>query len=427
MVEDDVVVTDEAGALAEVVELVAVNTWLVATNVVVVCPTTVDDVPVPAQLFAAHSRTPTAMTTVALRRQRYRLSETRVPTKATFTQSRHEIWPDDSPRAHACIVWSNMNRTVSEDEARALALAVTAALAESGYRSRLAPIHLVEQMRQTLVDLREQGLVSEKLSQEYRLGREFSPPPEVPEPRTLVVVAYPSPAVRVRFQLASGPLEAVIPPTYISTSGAEQALEILRSLLEPAGHSVARARVPVKLLAVRSGLAHYGRNNVAYVRNLGSLVRLDVFCTDADLGAQEYKTKASQLMSCCPPCRNCHHVCPTGCIPLAGTVIDAARCLTYLNEREGEWPDWLDPRAHNSLVGCMLCQELCPANRYYLRIQKVVAEFDRGETEIILENLPPEQLPERVRVKLKELDLEEYSTVLGRNLLALAEAQEGSA
>ena len=320
-----------------------------------------------------------------------------------------------------------MQESAREDQPHALASAILAALGEAGYRSRLAPIHLVEQARQTLLELREQGLVSEKLSEEYGVGRQFSPPPEVPEPRTLVVVAYPSPAVRVRFQLASGPLEAVIPPTYISASGTERALEVLRSLLEPAGHSVARTRAPVKLLAVRSGLAHYGRNNVAYVRNLGSLVRLDVFCTDADLGAKEYKTKASQLMSCCPPCRNCHHVCPTGCIPLAGTVIDATRCLTYLNEREGEWPDWLDPRGHNSLVGCMRCQELCPANRYYLRVQKVVAEFDREETEIILRNLPPEQLPERVRVKLKELDLEGYSTVLGRNLLALAEAQEGSA
>ncbi len=219
----------------------------------------------------------------------------------------------------------------------------------------------------------------------------------------------------------------MIPPTYISTSGAEQALKILRSLLEPEGHSVARTRVPVKLLAVRSGLAQYGRNNVAYVKNLGSLVRLDVFCTDADLGAEEHKTKASQLMSCCPPCRNCHHVCPTGCIPHAGTVIDATRCLTYLNEWEGEWPDWLDHRAHNSLVGCTLCQELCPANRYYLRKQRVVAEFDREETEIIHRNLPTEQLPEHVRLKLRELDLEGYSTVLGRNLLALAEAQEESA
>ena len=51
-----------------------------------------------------------------------------------------------------------------------------------------------------------------------------------------------------------------------------------------------------------------------------------------------------------------------------------------------------------------------------------MAEFDREETEIILKNLPPEELPVPVLAKLKELDLEEYSPVLGRNLLALRDA-----
>ena len=53
----------------------------------------------------------------------------------------------------------------------------------------------------------------------------------------------------------------------------------------------------------------------------------------------------------------------------------------------------------------------------------MVAEFDREETEIILENLPTEQLPDAVLAKLKALDLEEYSSVLGRNLLALRDAR----
>ena len=137
----------------------------------------------------------------------------------------------------------------------------------------------------------------------------------------------------------------------------------MRSVLGPAGYKVARARIPVKLLAVRTGLAQYGRNNIAYVRNLGSFVRLDAFCTDAPLHVEDYKSKGSWRLSSCPPCRNCHHVCPTGCIPYDGKVIDAERCLTYLNEHEGEWPEWLDPRGHNSLVGCMLCQEMCPVDR----------------------------------------------------------------
>ncbi len=100
-------------------------------------------------------------------------------------------------------------------------------------------------------------------------------------------------------------------------------------------------------------------------------------------------------------------------------MIAAERCLTYLNEHEGDWPDWLDPTAHNCLVGCMRCQLVCPANKYYLRREEVVEEFDLDETEIVLQDLPAEELPGSVLSKLSRLDLDEYSTVLGRNLRAL--------
>jgi len=306
-----------------------------------------------------------------------------------------------------------------EKSVSAPAAGLGAALTAAGYRSRLAPVRIAEEVEHTIAGLVGQGLLAQSLYDEYAGYLKFVPPPEVPEPKTLIVVAWPSPAVKVRFHLDAGPLEAIIPPTYISSAGRARCLEVIRSVLGPLGHSVARAPGPVKLLAVRAGLARYGRNNLAYVPGLGSYMRLDAFCTDADLQAQEHLTKGSMLMSSCPPCRNCHHVCPTGCIPHAGTVIDAGRCLTHLNENEGEWPEWLDPAAHRCLVGCMRCQEMCPANRYYLRNEPVVAEFDAAETAIILENRSPKGLPEDVRIKLRDLDLEEYSSVLGRNLLAL--------
>jgi epoxyqueuosine reductase len=132
-------------------------------------------------------------------------------------------------------------------------------------------------------------------------------------------------------------------------------------------------------------------------------------------------------MGSCAACKACHHACPTGCIPFPdeGVVIDAERCLTYLNEWEGEWPEWLNHNAHNCLVGCMCCQLVCPANKYYLGPQAVVEEFDREETDAVLKNLPENELPEPLRAKLSRLDLEGYSTVLGRNLRALVRASTG--
>ncbi len=315
--------------------------------------------------------------------------------------------------------------TPARREARpaSLAAALGTALGAGGFRYRLVPVRVAESLHETIMDLREQGLLTKQVYERYADYWDFTPPDEVPQPRMVIVVAWPSPAVKVRFHLDSGPLEAVIPPTYISSERRGRCLEIARSVLGPAGHNVGWALLPVKLLAVRSGLAQYGRNNLAYVTGLGSYVRLGALCTDADLGAVEHKTKASMLMSCCPPCRNCHHVCPTGCIPHDGTVIDADHCLSNVNENEGAWPEWVPALAHNSLVGCMRCQEACPADRYYVHDEDVVAEFDKAETKIILENRPADELPEGVRAKLEGLDLAGYSQVLGRNLLALAEAR----
>jgi hypothetical protein len=51
-----------------------------------------------------------------------------------------------------------------------------------------------------------------------------------------------------------------------------------------------------------------------------------------------------------------------------------------------------------------------------------VAEFDRQETALILEGRPAEELPPELRKRLAELDLDGYSTVLGRNLRALRDS-----
>lgn len=309
-----------------------------------------------------------------------------------------------------------------KEVASALRERLAGAFRGAGFVHRLAPVDIAAELHERLAHLRDSGLLSERLYEEYEESLVFSCP-GANRPRTLIVVATPSPAVKVRFHLDEGPLEAVIPPTYIHRADQERCLEIIRSVLAPAGGKVDLARGPLKLLATHSGLAQYGRNNLAYVTGLGSYVRLDAYCTDVDLGAVRHEFKGSLRMSCCPPCRNCHHVCPTGCIPHDGTVIDAERCLTFLNEHEGEWPEWLDPRAHNSLVGCMNCHALCPANRYYVRKERVVAEFDRAETDLILQGLAADSLPSALRERLVKLDLDEYATVLGRNLRALARAE----
>ncbi len=306
--------------------------------------------------------------------------------------------------------------------------ALAAALDQAGIQHALAPVGVVAWLREEILDIRQRGLLADRLFDSYQEYWRFVAPDGVAEPRTLIVVAWQSLPLKIRFHTEAGPLDAIVPPTYISADGRSRCLEIVSSVLGPARHGVGWARLPVKLLAACTGLTRYGRNNLAYVPTLGSYVRLGALCTDADLGATDWEGPGAgdaglKFLDQCEHCHACQRACPTGCIPEDGTVIDAAHCLTEVNENEGEWPAWVPPQSHNSLVGCMRCQEACPVDRMYLgKEAELVAEFDRGETELILQDLALDDLPAGLRARLAALDLEGYSRVLGRNLRALRAA-----
>jgi len=62
-----------------------------------------------------------------------------------------------------------------------------------------------------------------------------------------------------------------LPPTY--TAYDEKRLHVERLVAEAVGaqgYRIATPSLPLKLLAVRSGLARYGRNNITYVTGMGS-------------------------------------------------------------------------------------------------------------------------------------------------------------
>jgi epoxyqueuosine reductase len=314
-----------------------------------------------------------------------------------------------------------------------LRAALAEALDQAGIGYALAPVEVAASLRREVEGVRDRDLLASSLFDSYEAYWRFEAPDEVAEPRTLIVAAWPAAPVKMRFQLKHGPLDAVVPPTYVSSGGRSRCLEAVRSVLAPAGYGVGRARVPVKLLAARTGLAQYGRNNIAYVQGLGSYMDLRALCTDADLGAAGWAESDAagaglEFMHECARCHACQRACPTGAIPEDGTVIDAARCLTEANENEGDWPAWVPADSHNSLVGCSRCQQSCPINRDYQgREVELVAEFDQAETDLLLQALAPDELPDGLRAKLASLDLDEYAGVLGRNLRALEAAARAGA
>jgi epoxyqueuosine reductase len=198
----------------------------------------------------------------------------------------------------------------------------------------------------------------------------------------------------------------------------------LIEILAPQGYRLVEVVVLKKLLAVQSGLAEYGRNNIAYVPGMGSLHRLVTFFSD--LPGEEDGWREPRMMERCEKCRACVRRCPSGAITTERFLLHGERCIVAHNERPNEipFPDWLEPEWHNCLVGCLLCQRFCPENRDYLDRIEAGAAFSAEETALLLEGMPLDQLPGEIVKKLVESDLVKYFHVFSRNLKVLFEGIE---
>ncbi len=181
---------------------------------------------------------------------------------------------------------------------------------------------------------------------------------------------------------------------------------------------MAQALIPEKLLAVRSGLGYYGRNNICYVDGMGSFHQPVVFFTD--LPCEETNWRESKLMERCNNCSACIRNCPTGAITTERILLHAERCITLYNERPGAFPDWIDPKWHNCILGCLRCQDACPENKAVLGWVEEKGEFSEEETVLILQEKEFARLPSSTLRKLEQLELPEYyRNLLPRNLAVL--------
>ena len=222
--------------------------------------------------------------------------------------------------------------------------------------------------------------------------------------------------IRVTFSLNEKKFPCLIPSTYYHATDGE-ATKILEARLNPHGFTVHRRILPYKLLAVHSGLARYGRNNIAYVEGMGSYFRLSAFYTDLPYFDEDWADPI--IHDRCQDCSACYEACPARAIPEDRFLLRAERCITFHNESQRDFPQWIDPSWHNCLVGCLHCQRVCPLNNNYRKMVEQGPSFTHHETTALLNGEPIEKIPSETKAKLEQLDLTEYAEFLGRNLRAL--------
>jgi len=306
-------------------------------------------------------------------------------------------------------------------------------LEERGYKGRIVSTQHLGELREEIEGRYRQGLFDEAFYQQWLAGFAFSPPDSLPEARSLIVVATPQPQFRVVFTWNGETRPFLIPPTYVGyRETKERVKELLAGILGPAGYRVEKTTLPEKLLAVRSGLGAYGRNNICYVPGMGSFHQLVTFYSD--LPCQQDGWQELQMMERCQNCSACIRQCPSGAIPSAlrlrsgqaslraspseRFLLHAERCITFHNEkpRDVPFPAWLDPAWHNCLVGCLDCQRICPENKDFLEWVEEGAAFSEEETALVLEGVPRDQLPAETMAKWIKLGLSEDYDIFPRNL-----------
>lgn len=111
-----------------------------------------------------------------------------------------------------------------------------------------------------------------------------------------------------------------------------------------------------KEAVLRSGLGFISKNTLAINKKFGSYVAYQCLVTDAELEYDSASTNDN-----CGECEKCLNSCPTKAL-YAPYKIDPRKCLTYLLTHSDIPIDLLD-KADNRILGCDLCQQVCPKNQ----------------------------------------------------------------
>ena len=293
------------------------------------------------------------------------------------------------------------------------------------YQYRTMSVEHFSELQEDIDRLRREGMLCDSETfQGYLSEMKFDLPDDFSNAKFVIIMAPFIKPMMVNFQVNGTCIPAAMPPNYYDAGLTKEMLrdEIQRNILARDGYRVEKMgnHFHLKLLAVRSGLGQYGRNNICYVDGMGSCVTLHAFLTDYPFEADHWGEM--QMMRACTNCTTCIKQCPGGAISKDRFLIDVKHCIPLYNEVEGILPDWIPADAHHAIFGCMKCQAPCPANRVPMKRMGQLEDITEEETRQLIGGNPEPDVVLSISRKLKVPYLVEYKEmveVVSRNVKAL--------
>ncbi len=173
--------------------------------------------------------------------------------------------------------------------------------------------------------------------------------------RSVLVVAMPF-AFHTPWPTGSAEVSAY----YFASQRAHMAIRRLCGELLALGVSAdVRQELPLKLLGRDAGLGAIGRNSLLLHAKWGSCFTLRSLVTD--LEPPDEKPQAPPQAFPCGECRACVKACPTGALDGSGNL-DTALCLRARMLSGEVVPEALRAPMGVKLLGCEVCQRVCPKN-----------------------------------------------------------------
>lgn len=289
-------------------------------------------------------------------------------------------------------------------------------LKKRGCQARAVSIRHLPSLQDDIEERHRQGLLDKDFYSERLAWFKFVPPDDLAA-TSLIIVAVPRPQTQAIFKWKGGSLPLILPPTYTAYEETTKVVSnLLSEMLAVRQYRTAPTALPLKTLAVHSGLSQYGRNNISYVPGMGSFLQLVAVYSDAPCQDDTWQEPA--MMKVCEKCRLCREACPTSAIPSDRFLLRAERCIVFHNERPGSapFPDWMKPSWHNCIMGCMHCQRACPVDRKLMNWIEDKEEFSEAETALLLAGAKLDELQDTTVKKLKHLGLAEDVDKFPRNL-----------